>query len=546
MTLNKVTRYKMSVDAVPWGTRVAYVLAPALVFMAPFLSFLNYQDYDLTSSEAFYAGGIILAVGILLGAILALRPHTLGQILLVACVLVSLDMGFSSFQIHALVRPDGSHWSVLIWHWALVIGLLVGARVLYRHFSVIMLTVFTAACGAAIVIPGPSQTRGVVLERAVEAKTSKGLIIHLVLDEFMGIEGIPTDIAGGKALREDLKQFFLESGFQLHGGAFSYSSETQHAVAALLNGQFFPTKETAFERLDGTSTWQLRRNAWFEQMAADGYTIQVFENTYAGYCEEENVRIELCEVFPANSVNYLENLELSDQDKAKVILSAFIELSSVTESLRDIAKLPLYRLGPFFMEEALGRVGQRAAKSKPGQLMFAHILSPHYSYVYEADCEVKLDGDTWINRYLPFRDENEAINTPNSRMERYQAYFAQARCTQRQLQAFFGHLRSTGRYDEATIIVHGDHGSRISIWNPVIEHKARLSDRDIIDNFSVLYAVKQPGVSPAYKSAVRSIQALFAETFLNKPLHVEPAGIFLRGGPTNDGDLLRKFPDFGT
>ena len=76
------------------------------------------------------------------------------------------------------------------------------------------------------------------------------------------------------------------------------------------------------------------------------------------------------------------------------------------------------------------------------------------------------------------------------------------------------------------------------------EFAAQLSDRDIIDNFSVLYAVKQPGVQAGYDAAVRSIQALFAETFLNKPFQQEPRYVFLRAGPASNGHLRRRFPDF--
>ncbi len=531
----------------PPATRVAYVLAPAAVFVAPFVNFLTYQGYDLTRAEVFHAGGIVMAAGLLLGAVLALRPPTLGQILLAACILLSLDMGFQSFRIEALAPTGDTPWSVKIWHWAAVIGLLVGARLLYRHFSVIVLIVFAVLTGATVLIPGSGQTKGVVLQRPVEAGTSAGPIIHLILDEFIGIEGIPADIEGGSALQEDLKRFFLENEFRLHGGAYSTSSMTQHAVAALLNGEFFPSAQNAFERVDGDSSWHLRRNAWFERMAAKGYAIRVYDNSWLGYCAEDNPRIESCDLFPANSVVYLQSLDIPDLDKAKVLLSAFMEVSPMTESLRDIVKVPLYRLGALATSEVLERIAEAVASGGPGRLIFAHLLSPHYSYVYGAECGLKADIDTWSNRALPFRRQDEAINTTGSRIERYQAYFAQVRCMKRQLQGLFDSLRAAGRYDEATIIIHGDHGSRISIWNPEVAVGERLSDRDIIDNYATLYAIKRPGLAPAYDPTARSIQALFAETFLKQPIHPDRGEIVLRltyGELINSGRLLRPFPDF--
>ncbi len=229
---------------------------------------------------------------------------------------------------------------------------------------------------------------------------------------------------------------------------------------------------------------------------------------------------------------------------------AFLELSSMNVSLREIANLPIYRLGSLATAEVLRHLAETVESGGTGRLVFAHLLSPHYSYIYQADCELKPDIDTWKNRTLPFHRDGEPINTLNSRIERYKAYFDQIRCTQGQLQVLFDSLRAAGRYEESTIIIHGDHGSRISIWNPGITVSDRLSDRDIVDNYSTLYAIKQPGVAPAYDSTERSIQALFAEAFLRRPLHPESGEIVLRGVERLDRDLsnvhrLRPFRDHG-
>lgn len=383
----------------------------------------------------------------------------------------------------------------------------------------------------------------------VEAKTSDGTIIHLVLDEFIGIEGIPVDIAGGSALKEELKQFFLGNEFRLHGGAFSQSSVTATAMKGLLNGPFSPSQQTAVENGPRRSAWHLGRNAWFEKLAAKGYAIQIYDNSWVGYCAEENTQIELCYLSRANSIKHLENLEVPNIDKAKVILSAFLELSSIKRFLLKIANLPIYRLGALATPEALESLAETVVSSESGRLFFMHLLNPHFGYLFHADCEIKRDSDTWTNRTLPFHQSRQPTNTPASRIERYKAYFAQIRCLQHQLQAFFDKLRAAGRYDESTIIIHGDHGSRIAIWNPSITVHERLSDRDIIDNYSTLYAVKQPGVPPAYDLTERSIQALFAETFLGRPLRPESGDIVLRGAQRfernpGDGSWLRPFPGY--
>jgi len=251
----------------------------------------------------------------------------------------------------------------------------------------------------------------------------------------------------------------------------------------------------------------------------------------------------------ASSIKHLETLAVPEMDKAKVILSNFLELSSMTVVLHKITNLPIYSLGALAIPQVLDRLGQSVMGSGPGRAYFAHILTPHYSYVFGADCKVKTDIDSWENRFLSFDQEGVPINTVGSRVERYEAYFDQIRCTLGQLQALFDKLRAAGLYDESTIIIHGDHGSRISIWNPEAVFTDQISDRDIIDSYSTLYTVKQPGLPPAYDSTKRSIQAFFAETFLKTPLPLETGDIILRGQGRFDRNLnvdnrLRPFPDY--
>ena len=57
----------------------------------------------------------------------------------------------------------------------------------------------------------------------------------------------------------------------------------------------------------------------------------------------------------------------------------------------------------------------------------------------------------------------------------------------------FEQMRKLGLYDEATIVVHGDHGSRISLHSPSYLNRDNLTPEDYRDIYSVLFAIKQPG-----------------------------------------------------
>ncbi len=114
--------------------------------------------------------------------------------------------------------------------------------------------------------------------------------------------------------------------------------------------------------------------------------------------------------------------------------------------------------------------------------MFAHFLMPHYSYVYDPSCNLKQDVSTWHRRYITYSTTG-AVNTPGSRRERYEAYFDQVRCAYELLAGFFDELKQAGIYDDATIIVHGDHGSRIGIYDPWLQNRPLLTEDDLLDSY---------------------------------------------------------------
>ena len=68
------------------------------------------------------------------------------------------------------------------------------------------------------------------------------------------------------------------------------------------------------------------------------------------------------------------------------------------------------------------------------------------------------------------------------------------------LDQFLDTLESRGLLAEATIVVNGDHGSRIPEHFPsgISLERGMLTEADYRDTFSTLYAIKAPGVASAY------------------------------------------------
>ena len=81
-------------------------------------------------------------------------------------------------------------------------------------------------------------------------------------------------------------------------------------------------------------------------------------------------------------------------------------------------------------------------------------------------------------------------------------------------------LDSRGLLEDATIVVNGDHGSRIPVHFPSGRTLAtrRADDSDLSDTFSTLYAINAPGVPPGYDQAPLSLVELLNHHLGGEPL----------------------------
>jgi arylsulfatase A-like enzyme len=147
--------------------------------------------------------------------------------------------------------------------------------------------------------------------------------------------------------------------------------------------------------------------------------------------------------------------------------------------------------------------------------------------VYDASCAIQQDIDSWLYSTAP-----EALprnNSEASRLERYRSYLAQVECTHEKLREVFAGLQRSGLYQKATILVHGDHGSRISIRTPLPQHWQKISPRDYIDTYSTLFAIKLPGQAGGYDRRILSINQLFSGYIQDGKI---PEGTAWAGTPT--------------
>jgi hypothetical protein len=153
-------------------------------------------------------------------------------------------------------------------------------------------------------------------------------------------------------------------------------------------------------------------------------------------------------------------------------------------------------------------VAEDLAKAGPGTFVFAHFLLPHYPYVYDANCEQRMESK-WLTRsdYDRANVPGGIMNVPDGRAERYRVYFPQLHCAQKKIDGLIAAIPPSLRQD-AIIIVQGDHGSRISLVDPTSKANVKLAASDYADAFSTLFAVRAPSIERGYDERVTPITCI--------------------------------------
>jgi hypothetical protein len=551
---------------------LANLVSPGLIWLSAFLGFVRFHDYPVWRPEILLIGLALIALGFPFGLLIAIRAKTLGAaattLLLLGWaaenLLTRYPDSFTTWDtvVQSVVGWGGSvsQYALLALGALLVFGLPFALfSLLGRNLGIALATVFGITAGTIVLLPSEKVVRGEIFSREIAANPDLPLVVHLVLDEYMGIEGLPPEIDGSQALRDELKTFYHEYGFEVFARAFSQYARTRNSLAAMLNAP--PPADELLPGAKEQRRSQLRDNLWFRQLADQGYRIRTYYFDYIDFCPQQNGAIASCFVYSGNSIGGLLETDLPTLSAAKVIAGSYLQtITSFSVLGRHWLKelgwedlLPKWLmtrsyLGAPFSLAVLSHIRQDLEQNPLGTAVFAHLLVPHHTYHYDRNCRIQENTDDWYHAVsrVDAKPELSMTNSPESRRRRYEAYFDQVGCLYRFLRDFLDHLKVAGLLQEATIIIHGDHGSRISLYSPNRESAERLSDVDLIDNYSVLYAIRRPGSKPAYNLNQRSSQALFAEMFLGQPFPSDNSAVvldeWLKTERTADSRPLMQIP----
>lgn len=532
--------------------------ALALIVLAPFVVLLSFHGYSYFTPEVLLIVVATLGIATLLALLIGFAGRFGRALVLAGLIVLFIDM-------HVDLPPWSSRNITLAFLGAIA-ALAAILWLLREHATAILCVIFVTLIALTLLRGNPDSHR-IVSERTSAASSGNAeppLLIHLLLDEHIGVEGLPAEIPGTRALRPELIDFYTSHGFRLFGGAYSQYSNTYNSIANLLN---FSAREVSHPYLlhGDESEWDLKEAAYFQMLQQRGYRLHVYQSTYMDLCHADGVQLQECTTYPVKSLGMLQALPLPTVEKARAMANAIITQSQVLRVgnkvyergiratfLRAGWQLPGWRWqGPLFaplrVPDVLERISDDVLRQPRGHAFFAHLLLPHYPYLFDQRCGLRASTADWLTNRIASPDVR-VYNTAQSRAQKYERYAEQTRCVLTLIDNLLDDLGSRGLLDDAIIIIHGDHGSRIPVHWPsgVALRGGVLSDSDFSDTFSTLYAIRAPGVPAGYDDGPLSLVELLNHHLGGEPLSAPSSCRVFLLDENGGGRLAGVVPKFCT
>ena len=487
------------------------VQAFALTFLPIFallFNFLSYNRFSILRPESLVLVCVLLAAATIAMAVAA----AWGPAAFIVPAFCLLTYANAVIPFVEMTSSYGAGQAAFLFAAVIVLGILLhrtGARL---RSAVILVLLVMIGSQAALSFARPDQ---MVVKNAAAGKSDAGPVIILILDSQIGANGLPRRAPEYAKSYAAMIQLNERWNFRMFPAAFSHYGHTQESLPSAVE----------FKELGRATGGKIERNRVFEILKRKGYRLHVFEVDHLKFCNPGPDEPDACYLYLASGLDGLKHFDLPVGLKSLVIAGHWIVTVHPFVLTRIVLQRGLgFAFGPKLMEMPL--LGQGALYNRSGSLnsvatfeklkedvrknpkgtaFFAHLLIPHNPFLLDENCTPSSRAEDWSDG-LRNPPTNEA-----RRQEVYARYLPQMRCTFKLLSDWFTELEKAGLLDKATIILFGDHGSRIGTYPSAAEVERENTDMMLRDYFSALFAIRSPGIAPGLDPASKPIQTLLPE-----------------------------------
>lgn len=345
------------------------------------------------------------------------------------------------------------------------------------------------------------------------------IVLHLVFDEMMSVGAITDDLPGGSKTRQSLQAFAEKHSFRMFDSVYSRYFFSGESLTNMMNSEY--RGHTLLADILAQQQSSYAPNLYFDDLAARGYRTAVFQSAVMNFCGNNNV--DMCEAFDSFDPGGKGEVGLDPRNQRARLWQTFVRsyypsyMSAIGQRLlgliyglrtEEVGVLGIeYRYDVQRFPDWFDRFTKFAATVPRGTHLFAYFMVPHSPYLLTESCVVsgQFEGGYYLWKY-PVSERAE------KRRQFYEGYLGQLRCVQRKLDGLMNAISQSENYRDAVIIIHGDHGSRISIGNILEDY----TERDFVDNYATFYAVRSPAVQPGVDCEFISLAEIFRRHVLRR------------------------------
>jgi hypothetical protein len=473
-------------------------LACPLLLVCPFVIFVKSHQYPYLAPEILICTAVLFGLGLLCSIIIMVGGKYFTVIVIAGLITLFLDLQF-----------DWGKNGYL----ASLIGALALSWLLRRHLLKITTAMLLTILVSTLALPSAGQSsQAVTVSPRTTSRADLPLVLHIVLDGHVAIEGIPKGIELGRKLRERITSFYTSNGFHTFGRSYSLYQSTDDSVSNLFNFSAEPVQLFYYDEI--VEPRPLTNNMYFSSLARQGYELNIYQSQFLDYCGVNDATIYRCFTYGSGGISPARKLEDTVGYKALLIGSIFADLSGFYRTFRQYYRrsirrwigemeflwlLDRPRVGGIASMSAIDQLTTDLGTARKGSFFFAHLLLPHQPWLYTTECELR-PLNQWKHAY------QLAAGLSHIR------YLEQLNCVYNLLETLFLRMREKNIYDDSIIVLHGDHGSRIKGNNiGSIAYGDKSSSEDYVQQYSTLFAVKMPSHVPSYDMRMASIHGLLKQ-----------------------------------
>jgi Sulfatase len=350
-------------------------------------------------------------------------------------------------------------------------------------------------------------------------------VLWLLLDEQIGLAGFPPTVECGVA-RDRLTRTLEKYNFTLYANAFSNYAGTIDSVPSILNGRLLQRPQELIERTGegNLRQYQIRANDIFDSYAAQGFAVVGYQHASLRMCDASFGAADCREY--GEELKYLNQIGTWNERFRRIVANYQASDPWMARIQCFFPKRFEMRLsGPLGLTDIWpGMIASEIVNQPRGTFFFVHLLTPHSPYMYRPDGSVRPMAE-WE------QDRADERLTANEYDSRYSRYCEQVQFVAGQLDGFFGTLQRNGVLDGMTVVIHGDHGSRIrrafgdppanqvprNVDAEQFDFPAEPTSRDLLDRFSTLLAVKRAGAKrPSVDNEKHSLLTVLSRVLYNR------------------------------